>query len=245
MAWSTPAQLTGSLVRIQRAKSFIQELEGALAEFEAALFRSIEFKGSDTKESVEIKTNFSRPHAELLPTASAITGDAVNNMRSALDYLVYELAKHNEGRVITGTQFVIAQNPNEFEHQRNTRLRGLSPRQVDIIRNVQPFQGVTWSQILAEISNQDKHRELVEIDDDMFELIIRGYAETMKEDPECEGVPTKLVTTSKGKLVFQGKISNVLIMGNIPALEALNDMHKNVSETVRQFYGDFRTGQAH
>ncbi len=176
------------------------------------------------------------PHTNLLPEASAIVGDIVNNLRSALDYLVYELAKHNEGEEIRNTQFVITKCPKEFEGQKNTRLKGLTERQIAIIRNVQPFRGATWTELLVDISNPDKHRHLVSVDDDEFQILYRG---SIRDDEIFRDLPSKSIETSTRKLVFQGKISNVLIMDKFPAVDTLNELCRRVAETVQLFYRDF------
>ena len=241
MKQSTPKQLQGSLVRIKRAELFIVELEGALAEFEKALFDSIDFRPEETGEGFTIQfPDWTSPHTDLLPEASAIVGDAVNNLRSALDYLVYELAKHNEGKDVHHTQFIIARSTREFEDQKKTRLKGLTERQVEIIRNTQPFQGVTWTELLRDISNPDKHRHLVAIDDDEFQILYRG---SIRDDELFHDLPHRSIETSTRRIVVQGKISNVLIMDKFPAIDTLNELCKKVTETVRLFCGDFQSGE--
>ena len=241
MTQSTPKQLQGSLVRIKRAELFVVELEGALAEFEKALFDSIDFRPEESGEGFAMQfADLTSPHTNLLPEASAIVGDAVNNLRSALDYLVYELAKHNEGKEVHNTQFVIARSTREFEGQKNYRLKGLTERQVEIIRNVQPFQGVTWTELLRDISNPDKHRHLIAIDDDEFQILLRG---SIQDDELFHNLPYRSIETSRRRIVVQGKISNVLIMDQFPAVDTLNELCKKVSETVQLFCRDFRSSE--
>ena len=239
MTQTTPKQLQGSLVRIKRAELFLVELERVLAEFEKALFDSIDFRPEESGEGFAMKfPDLTSPHTNLLPEASAIVGDAVNNLRSALDYLVYELAKHNEGKEVRNTQFVIARSTREFEDQKKTRLKGLTERQVDIIRNVQPYQGVTWTELLRDISNPDKHRHLVAIDDDELQILLRG---SIRDDELFHDLPYRAIETSTRRIVVQGKISNVLIMGKFPAITTLNELCKQVSQTVQLFSTDFQS----
>ena len=228
--------MQGSLVRIKRAEVFINDLKSLLDEFERALFDCVDFRSSESEEAVQVRLDLTGPHEILLPEASAIVGDAVNNLRSALDYLVYELATHNEGGEISNTQFIVTRCPQEFERQKKTRLRGLTERQVEMIRNLQPFNGVQWTQFLVDISNPDKHRHLVTVDDDVFQILIRG---NIQDDELYDDLPYKSVTTSAGKVVFQGRVSNVLIMDRFPAVETLNDLCAKVSETVQLFYREF------
>ena len=199
MTQPIPTQLHGSLVRIRRAELFVGELEDALAEFEKALFDSIDFQPSDSGEGFAMQlTDLKTPHNNLLPKASAIIGDAVNNLRSALDYLVYEVAKHNEGEEVRNTQFVITECQRDFDGQKKTRLKGLTDRQTDIIRGVQPFRGVTWTKLLVDISNPDKHRHLVAVDDDEFQILLRG---SIGDHELFHDLPHKSLRTTKRKLV--------------------------------------------
>ena len=241
MTQTTPKQLQGSLVRIRRAELFLVELEGVLAEFEKTLFDGIEFRPEESAEGFTMQfSDLASPHTNLLPDASAIVGDAVNSLRSALDYLVYELAKHNEGKEVRNTQFVIASSIREFESQKKTRLKGLTERQVEMIRNVQPFQGVAWTELLRDISNPDKHRHLVGIDDDEFQILLRG---SIGDDELFDDLPYRSIDTGTRRIVVQGKISKVLIMDKFPAIDTLNELCKRVSETVQLFCGDFRSSE--
>jgi hypothetical protein len=97
-----------------------------------------------------------------------IVSDAIHNMRAALDYIVFELAKHDSGKVQNGTQFPIEHvkvhptNPARgFDARKTTYLKGLKQRHIDAIEWLQPYKGVEWTKTLRDISNPDKHRELI------------------------------------------------------------------------------------
>lgn len=109
------------------------------------------------------------PHYPEIPVwLPVIVSDAVHNLRAALDYLVYELAKlDSDGRAQDNTQFLIEDfeiDPRNFNggfHRRKKRhLKGLSRRHIDAIENFQPYKGIEWTETLREISNPDKHRHL-------------------------------------------------------------------------------------
>jgi hypothetical protein len=107
------------------------------------------------------------------PEMAAIqAGETVQNLRSAMDYLVFELAKLDTGGVEQeGTQFPIDDSPSSFEQHstpltkkgkpnRLNMLPGLSSSHIDAIEELQPYKGTYWIRRLRDLSNLDKHRSL-------------------------------------------------------------------------------------
>lgn len=96
-----------------------------------------------------------------------VVSDAIHNMRAALDYIVFELARYDSGRIQDGTQFIIedvkvdATNPKRgFDARSKQYLRGLNHTHIDMIEGLQPYNDVGWTKALRDISNPDKHRAL-------------------------------------------------------------------------------------
>jgi hypothetical protein len=109
---------------------------------------------------------------ELLPPIISITiGEAVYNLRAALDYLVYELAVLDSGQIQKGTQFPIEDTPTDPGHLKDLekrwatgthkRLRGVSLPHQAAIRDLQPFAGCQWTKTLRVHSNIDKHETFI------------------------------------------------------------------------------------
>lgn len=97
-----------------------------------------------------------------------IVSDAIHNLRSALDYVVYELALHDSGNVQHGTQFIIEDVKDDpldasrgFDVRAKRYLKGLSLDHVRAMEWFQPYMGAKWTETLREISNPDKHRKLI------------------------------------------------------------------------------------
>lgn len=96
-----------------------------------------------------------------LPTIfSILIGEAIYNLRSALDYLVYELAILDSGSVQHGTQFPIENSVKGWEKHVDSFLKGLSIEHKTIIESFQPYRSCNWTQQLRDLSNPDKHRSL-------------------------------------------------------------------------------------
>lgn len=89
---------------------------------------------------------------------SILVGEIIYHLRTALDYLIYELAQLDAKEVIKMTQFPIEEHENGFKGRRNTFLKGVSDEHVAAIKHLQPFDGCQWTRVLRELSNSDKHR---------------------------------------------------------------------------------------
>ncbi len=88
---------------------------------------------------------------------SIVIGDTIQNLRTALDYLLYALAWLDSGGHQPKTQFPIESRSEGFKGRRSTYLKGVSDEHVAAIKRLQPFSGTKWSGVLAFASNQDKH----------------------------------------------------------------------------------------
>ena len=111
-------------------------------------------------------------HVERVPPRewSVVAGEAVHNLRSALDHAVYALsAPQPDGKPLDGTEFPIFVDKPKFESVKRGgglyKARGLSVEALAVVESVQPFHHgkdptshPLW--VLQELSNVDKHRLL-------------------------------------------------------------------------------------
>ena len=94
-----------------------------------------------------------------------IAGDAIQNLRSALDHLVYEAASRTNER----TQFPIFTDPDAYKAQNPNWLKDVPDPVKATIENAQPYEryptNPTASGLyhLRELSNLDKHRTLTTV----------------------------------------------------------------------------------
>jgi len=94
-----------------------------------------------------------------------IAGDAMHNVRAALDHLASGLVLANYGEVTTRTQFPIyGYEPNRVEARRIERnLAGMDDGDAELIRGMQPYLDMDADRskrllVLAQFDNHDKHR---------------------------------------------------------------------------------------
>jgi len=161
--------LLGPELRVERAGEHIQGLRKHLEAWADAHTESFGF--------AEIEPGRVGPvqHRELpkrmVAEAAVFIGDALFNLRAALDYLVYIIAGLCEGREVHGTQFPIEDSMDMFDARITGKhpvtgkpvsqyLRGVPPVVVERIRQLQPCSGCLWTATLRDLSNPDKHRHL-------------------------------------------------------------------------------------
>ncbi len=97
-----------------------------------------------------------------------LLGDIIHNLRSALDYLYWQLyctyvripQSHREAQTV---QFPIEDARQQLANKR-VHVRNIPPRQWAVIEDAQPYQGTDDSRralkALRELSNRDKHQVL-------------------------------------------------------------------------------------
>jgi hypothetical protein len=145
--------------KLDRAKAQIDELD--------SIIRSLNIGDSKpygVREYCEIKTQDWIYEAKVLRdldlSIPCIIGDVLNNLRSALDYLIWKLANGSGKDVL---YFPIAEDPDRLK----TKLKKLEKRVRDdglkLLRESEPYKGGKghglWQ--LHELNRREKHRLLV------------------------------------------------------------------------------------
>jgi hypothetical protein len=107
------------------------------------------------------------PTAPIPTGISYAIGDCLQNLRSALDYLVRELVLTSNNVPTDHEIFPICKAPKGFkEAVRRGQLGGIHPDAVALIELMQPYnRGQNWEKsalwILNELANTNKHRRLL------------------------------------------------------------------------------------
>ena len=239
MTKPVPRQLQGAVARVERARRQMDELRSVIDQFQGYQYDLIQPWFDEDKGSFALK--MPRPDTLAVPAeASIIVGEVVYNLRSALDYLVYELSKSNTGRSRSGTQFVITDRSEDFGRLKKNMLKGLSPQQISIIEKLQPYHNVAWTKALTMLSNPDKHRELTYVnhygEENKLDIVMGG--EIDEANP-----PARVLTDVDGKGVnfyIYGRIESIYVLGNWPVIEGLEHIIENVRKTLERFFTEFQ-----
>lgn len=182
----SPDSLRSVYAKLSRAQEHIASLETELADddrgirVEPFLYPDLSFFVLKIVELPEVPARW-----------WSIIGDAVHNLRSALDHLAWQLALLNCRKVgkqpSRSTLFPLCESPEEWADKNTAKkVRDLSAEDRDRIEAVQPYQGadaqgvgpysaLSWT---AWISNRDKHQEppLVQTASDPFGTVVKVRA---------------------------------------------------------------------
>jgi hypothetical protein len=95
---------------------------------------------------------------------SAIAGDILHNLRSALDHLAYQLVLVGGGTPSNQTCFPIYDSVDKYRSNRGQKVAGMRQDAITAIDAIRPYQGgndALW--FLHRLNNIDKHRLLITI----------------------------------------------------------------------------------
>ena len=171
------ADLSGCRAKLARAKEHHAGLEEVIAKFFYQTSNRVHIGAKlDPSSGYHILRVESAPQfIEIQEQVSLIFGDAIHNLRSGLDHLVYQLACQNTDNRIQNVrklQFLISDNLKEFDDRKHSCLGEVSPKHVQMIETFQPYHGsqggsdpyngpyVHQLAFLRDLDNADKHRLL-------------------------------------------------------------------------------------
>lgn len=175
--------LFGARLRADRAKQPIRSIKRNLQKWTEAHWDYIHIPVDERGHALADPEGYvafeqrGTPDIRLLAKTSVWLGEALYNMRSALDYLVFTLAMvGNNGSPVQGTQFPIEDDMDRFNGRVTGRnatngekmaayLHKVPAPAIDRIRQLQPCASppCNWTRLLRDLSNPDKHRYLTEL----------------------------------------------------------------------------------
>jgi hypothetical protein len=163
------------LTKVERAKEHINELEAEVRSFLDSKPYVIGTKHNpETRQLIYYLISV----RETPPNLAAITGDALQNLRSALDHLAYHL-------VLVGTAkpgpffhvyFPIADSATKYKAAKARSTQGMRPDAVKAIDAIKPYPGgndTIWR--LHKLNNVDKHRLLITVGSAFRNMDLGGY----------------------------------------------------------------------
>jgi hypothetical protein len=149
------------LRKVQHGEKHISNLDTTIKSFfESAPFH-LRMEDNPNLPKGVLERDFYLAKAEDIPIeVSFVAGDALHNLRSALDHLVWQLVLANGGTPDRHTSFPIAESEAKFKSPAmRVKVRGCAKAAVDAIEALKPFKrgnNVLWS--LHALNNLDKHR---------------------------------------------------------------------------------------
>jgi hypothetical protein len=151
--------LEGARAKIARAADHLEALDAALTRFIVdGGFQLPAERDPETGEFVYRMYSNLRPPVPPSPSTSVLVGDALHDLRSALDHTVWQLARAPS----EANQFPIFSSPEGFQKKRKRYLRSVPTEHWAQIESYQPYPGRDQTlAILAALNDADKHRLLL------------------------------------------------------------------------------------
>jgi hypothetical protein len=150
-------------MKIERAKRHMEELESVMRVF----FDSKPYRFSGKPDTRRRCVQYTMDTAEPVPPEiPLVVGDVIQNLRSALDQVAYQLylkGGDGHGRAYL-VSFPIFDSFKEYQREKLRKLPGVSAAAVAKIDAIQPYKGgndVLW--VLNKLNNIDKHRLLLTV----------------------------------------------------------------------------------
>lgn len=151
--------------KIERADEHIANLDNALRWF----IKSNPYKVATKRNSQTRRLIYYLASVAGIPFGiPLITGDILNNLRSALDHLaqqLYLVGTSGESGFRDRTSFSIAPSTKAFEAALPRKVEGMRQDAIDAIKAVEPYKGGhgedLW--VLSRLNNIDKHRLIVTV----------------------------------------------------------------------------------
>lgn len=158
-----------------------------------------------------------------------LVSEFLHHGRAALDYIVFNVARHNTGGEQDGTQFPICKCQQDFEEvvrRKKSPLEFLNKEQIAVVERFQPYKGFPGLALLNRISNRDKHREF---HISPSEGVRRLVPKTEAQAPGRRGLPSDQVG-----MEFQISF-DVLLDDGFPATGTLQQLHSLLRQILSEF----------
>ena len=160
---SAPDRMVGVRSKVERAKQHISQLQLRLRTFaKTEPYRISTKRDPETRELLYYVESIS----EVPVTVLLILGDVLNNLRSALDHVAYQLVM-----VGTGTApgkhvyFPIAEDATSYQAAISGKVKGARQGAIKVIEAIEAYKGGKGHQlwVLNKLNNIDKHRLLLAV----------------------------------------------------------------------------------
>ena len=229
--------LTGAYKRIERADKHLQEIKS-----EVEILRQTQYDHMTVEHNPKTQKALVQYSQLIVPWCIVLAvSDCIHSFRSALDYIIYELAKADSLKVQDGTQFLIEDTPEGFRKKVKRRLKGLTSLHVNAVESYQPYKGVNWTKTLRDISNPDKHRELTVVDSDAM----RDFTMKFGNPGSFDGLPGKVFHGAGRGGAFDMHVErkctiSIAFSNELLVIETLDVMKSQVAQTVEFFKPEFK-----
>ena len=227
-----PQQLLNARSRIDQAVkdyfSFAHEMEKFLYEYVKGMV-----KGKDPKKGGFVLQLRHPKDSTVKGRPQVLVVQIVEHLRTALDYMIFEISKQNNPDLNEGDpQFVIANKKEEIELQAKRRLRYLTDEQKSFVEQIQPYHGNEISALVNRMAREGKHRRLLSVEDRTGFDIYLAPLEKRKDYEDCFIYPME-----EEHAIFARPRDNALVLlEKYDAMSILKAMIEHVGEIIQISY---------
>jgi len=128
------------MAKIERSKQHTRDFEIALKAFRDT--NPYGFRIDDDLQTGD-KIHRIAIRSQTPDSLSLIVGDAVHNLRSALDHLVWQLVEANGQKPTDRTMFPISKDAATYKTAKIRKIQGISAAAENLIDTIKPYNGGT------------------------------------------------------------------------------------------------------
>ncbi len=162
-------------LKIERAKTLIQEVERQISDFTNTVPYNFVIGPHPSDGGLRV----ANIHVgEDVPVEiSLVVGDAIHNLRTALDHIACCLSASN-GKTMNGVSFPFAEDRAGYEARAPEKMRKLTPAAKKLINRLKPYGGGNdLLYMLNKLDLRDKHQTLF-----LHSIYLGGYSGTFSCD---------------------------------------------------------------
>jgi hypothetical protein len=230
-------RLTLIRVKIERAYKHIEELEDACRPFVGPVFKTVSFQANPQTGKPDLHIGSMNIYTSDIP---AIAGDAVHNLKSALDHLAFQLvdAGVESGIPRNGKwediQFPISHSPDAYKSRKLRYVEGARREAIEAIDRLKPYKDgndALW--LLYKLDNADKHSFIFAIGEDiiMDGVAFKGNNPFFTSLDASDDEQNMNLASTESLAQSAVPISNALL----PALHQLAELVSNIVTSFRTF----------
>jgi hypothetical protein len=206
----------------------LKELDAQCSKRSRVLKAKVRYPKIVNKLPERVRNLFAFPGSRMPYLSQIVTGQIVNGLRSALDYLVAALAALDSGLRNGKTQFPVESCAKCFCGRKTTFLKGINGAHVAAIEKLQPYNGCVWTKRMAALSNLDKHNALIPAKMDFVYGGTFDPIEGTKRNPSRYKVRVNVTPT-----VY------VRVGEEFELMEAIREIYTGVAQTLDRFNPEF------
>ena len=152
--------LDGARTKIKRAEEQVRDLQTTLSDYAG---REPHVVVAHTDPETGTPGYQFRQRVEMPWRVPLLAGEAIQSLRTSLDYLACEAVEANGGTVTKTTAFPIHQQADQFEAGYGRKVEGASDDALKLIQRTEPYRAgnghALWQ--LHELNRREKHRLLL------------------------------------------------------------------------------------